>query len=176
MTHQRDSGPVVDEGTGDEVVETFGRWLDAVVDGDFDSFWSLTDGDFRLCEAQAWIHANAQHPGLQGEERDLLAAELARIRSGHPLRPYFEHARRATTRQQLPPIPRARWQLLRLKRQVAEGFEMLTLTDLEELPRLARGADFLGRRYLFRATGYGWKLAAIDHHLPPVPGWPPRQD
>lgn len=50
------------------------EWTEAMLSGDHDTLWELSDENWRLCRAQAWIYNNLGALGLQGLDE---AAEMA---------------------------------------------------------------------------------------------------
>jgi hypothetical protein len=80
---------MVAESVPHEAVATVFAWADAILAGDFQTMWALMGPELRLCEAQLWVMANQGHPDLADEDHDVLADELARRDSRHPLRRFL---------------------------------------------------------------------------------------
>ncbi len=165
-----------------EAIDVVLRWADAALAGDFPTMWGLMDADFRLAEAQRWVLSSQAHPGLEGEDRDELAHDLAQFESGHRLRPIFEDARMAATRRHLPTWPRERWTPSVNRTILGEDLDEVRIRDpeapgkLDSIPSawMCQGGWLpLGLRgYVVRFSAFGWSVAGINRSVA-VPGWPP---
>lgn len=150
------------------------RWVDAVRTNDFFKMWIHTDANLRLCEAQLWVHANQAFPDVAAEDRDQLAADMARLSSSHPLRQEFERLRVAANAES---IPSGDLGAATARRQVADDLEVVILILEGTVPQIIEDETLLDPEQscllLMRLTPEGWLVAGRDYN-PPVPGWPPE--
>ncbi len=164
------------ESVPEGATETVFGWADAALAGDFPTMWRLMDPDLRLAEAQTWVLANEGHPGLEGEDHDELATELAQLHSAHRLRPIFEEARVATARKSLPTWPRERWSPSSHRRLIGEDLDVVLMLDPEVVGSYTPPGGIVGpsgvKVYVTRFSAAGWHLAGMDYTVA-VPGWPP---
>ncbi len=152
-------------------------WFTSVRSGDFEHVWSLSEHNWRLCRAQAWIWNNRTLLGLD----DLRAAQqmalaLSEVDSLHPLWPEFARSERNQFLEWFAGAPTEEWGVASRRRPVGPGYELLIF-----MPRGNRPQGYLftqptvipGWAVLTHLTTDGWRVAAFGAEAAPQPGWPP---
>ena len=142
--------------------DTVAEWLTALLHGDVDTAWTLTDPTQRLVFAQAWILAR-DRPIISDEHRDGFAQAIC-DRSYDAVWPRFSSWLTSTLGAVFAPY-RAGWRLVGEPVPVAVDLEVVHLHPIGG----TAGAVTV------RHTLDGCRVAGIGPYLP-VPGWPPTTE
>lgn len=157
-------------------VDVVFKWMAAALDHrDYVRCWSLSDHNFRLCRAQAWIYNNQDWTEISKRDRDELAARLA---TTPPIEDLIWKGFAETEIDQLHDVwkdykPTSRVGAASRPRLIAPDLELVIIvpTDGEALlfeqPTLVRSLTFIVHH-----TDDGWKVASVLDQLPES-GWPP---
>lgn len=163
----------LDHGAG--AVRAAFDWFDAVVEGsDYAAAWRLSDEEYRLTRAQAWLWNNRGAPDIAGADLDEQAASIARAPSPSPLWPEF-----ASTEVEMYQEAWAIWRQARIG-AVTEpmpgdpGYEVVVLTDTDaEFGPLTGADDVAALVFLVHLVDGQWLVAQAGTDTRAVPGWPP---
>jgi len=151
------------------------EWFDAVVEGsDYVAAWGLSDDEYRLTRAQAWLWNNRGAPDVGGTDLDEQAASLARVPSRSPLWPEFADMelemyqevwamwRRAQIEAASEPVPDD------------PDYEVVVFTDADPAAGGVTEADDVpALPFLVHLVDGQWRVAQAGSDRRAVPGWPP---
>lgn len=155
------------------------KWYSAVASGNFTAAWAMSEENWRMCRAQAWIWNNKTLLNLTDlREMQNLAEELSKVQSEHPLWPTFIDIERNQFQESTASAPPDRWGIATRRRCVGPGYELFLFLPLSDeyrhglevrAPTLISGSQSV----LMHFTGNDWLLAAFGAEAAPLPGWPP---
>lgn len=155
------------------------EWFSSVVNGEFNRAWELSEENWRLCRAQAWIWNNRGVLGLADEaEMEELAKALSKVYSDHPLWIRFIQSERDQLFEAVAGARNKSWGAATGRRCVGPGYELFLFFELRDDYRYGlevRGPTLVPGTYpcLMHLTSEGWRLAAYSVEAPPQPGFPP---
>ncbi|KKD04081.1 hypothetical protein TN53_31640 [Streptomyces sp. WM6386] len=129
--------------------------------------WKRLDDNLRLALAQDWIIANAEHPVVQGEDRDLLARALAQPKPSRELAKPMLDGRIEALRGHYAGWDPDTWAAPGPPRRVGLDYEIVVLAPADESTQ--------GFPLLMRRVGREWLVANFQSAYV-IPGWPPRQE
>lgn len=154
-------------------------WYSAAASGDFSAAWALSEQNWRVCRAQAWIWKNTSQLGLTDlADMQSLAEELSKVKSDHRLWHTFISMERNQFLEATAGAPPERWGIATRRRCMGPGYELFVFIPLSmeyqyglevRTPTLLRGSNTV----LMHRTEDGWRLAAFNVEAAPLPGWPP---
>jgi len=157
----------------DSAVASAFKWLNLVRQGAMDQVWRGIDQPTRLALVQSWIHANINHPELAGEDKESLAADLARAQPSHRLRDDFFATQLSEFRDSYQDFDPETWGAAETPRRFELDLELVILMETDGEPFFweagthERGIGLILRRFIndWYIAGYGDRVL--------VPGWPP---
>ncbi|MEU6374342.1 toll/interleukin-1 receptor domain-containing protein [Streptomyces sp. NPDC046909] len=130
--------------------------------------WKRLDDNLRLALAQDWILANASHPWIQGEDRDLLVRVLAEPKPNLQVSKTMLDGRVEALRDHYAAWDPGTWTIPELPRRIGLDYEIVGFAP--------PGADPpQGFSLLMRRVGAKWLVANFQPAYV-IPGWPPRQE
>ena len=170
-----DEGPEADAEDGEGPVQAAFEWFDAVVQGsDYAAAWNLSDDEYRLTRAQAWLWNNRGAPDIAGGDLDQQAAALARAPSQSPLWQEF-----ADVELEMYQETWAMW----ARAQIEAGsepvpgdpdYEVVVLFDTDPaVGQVTESDDVPALPFLVHLVDGRWLVAQAGSDQRAVPGWPP---
>ena len=151
-------------------VEAVRNWLhDILTRRDVRAAWRNTDPDYRLALTQAIIFLNDQNPMITGEDRDVLATELAEEEPTHPLYESFAGLLTEEFLNDLGEIRFDNWTAA-TARPIAPSYELVMFP--REQGREGEPPEMFAHGILVHLRGDRWLVAGLSERRA-VPGWPP---
>lgn len=154
------------------------EWVEAMLSGDYETVWELSDANWQLCRVQAWIFNNLDALGLATEsEADDLARTLVAGPSSHPRWHDFATTERDQFVAAWRGVDSADLGVASKRRCVGPGYELVVMTPMGDRSNgyVVHAPSVLPTSLLLlmgRSDGK-WRLAAFGAQAPPTPGWPP---
>jgi hypothetical protein len=158
-------------------VAVVNNFIDAIFDeDDYQHAWKLTDQNWRLCRAQAWLWNNKDHPTVLKYDYDTTAEALAEENSVHELWEYFGNTELKQFRESWSNPDIRKYGAASAKRKV-EDDEIVILTNLYEYPSgfIIQKEKIIDDNFIFLVHKIkdNWFIAnMLGDHIP-EPGWPP---
>lgn len=147
-------------------------WLNTLVDTDPGPlFWAALDQPLRLCLAQAWMMNNGYSAS---PERDVVAEQLSRVLSDHPLSSKLLADTSAHMREVYSDLGEAP-ALVDVTDLVGMDMELVVITSEDFVGDYPAGAQIPVHCFVTKLTDGEWRIAANARRMP-VPGWPPTEN
>lgn len=167
-----DEGPQADADDGAGPVQAAFEWFDAVVQGsDYAAAWELSDDEYRLTRAQAWLWNNRAAPDIAGADLDEQAAALARLPSRSPLWPEFADVELEMYQETWAMWARARIEAVTEPVPGEPDYEVVVFIDTD--PAAGGADDVPALPFLVHFVDGRWLVAQAGTDQRAVPGWPP---
>jgi hypothetical protein len=153
------------------------RFVRAAAEGRYEDAWALTDENWKLCRAQAFLWNNRDHFSEDPAQLDKLAARIVRSTASE-LWKSFCMTERDQYLQLWGDIDISRWGAASRRRRIARDFEIVILSPLGEYANTGFIVKQLTAlpgaiKLVMHHTDEGIKVATHVAEAPPTPGWPP---
>jgi len=155
-------------------VEAAMAWMAAVMRGNMDLAWQLTQRNLRLSLVQAWIIANEGRSEVSRYDREELAAALSALNPRHRLRRAFFRTQLREFQYTFQGYNAATWGAAERPRRYGVEYELVIFMDTggEEL-RWQPGEQRPAITLILKREITEWKVAGFQSLL--IPGWPPTE-
>jgi hypothetical protein len=156
------------------------QWISAVCSGHYETAWELSEYNWRLCRAQAWLWNNKwiwnnAATAIYGT-RDEIATALASSDVRHPLWLPFVQTEEKHFLEVWKDVQPEKWGIASNRRPTGRGYELVVFSPLGRYRHgylLHAPAYISNLQLLMHKTKDGWLMASVGSVAPPDPGWPP---